>query len=415
GIVVSIASGAAAASAAYVLSRDLCARRVAVAAGLLVAVHPRLVEAGAAVQSDGLHFALVVAAALAAWRALSSASGRASLGAGAICGLAYLTRPEGLLVGLVLAAWLAVDRARGARSWRSAARVAAGFALALTIVAGPYLVAMRVETGTWRLTSKKEVGHMLDVTGTGRILSPGLEETWRSRLRRLSRAWFEVLHDGLRAVHPLYLVLILTGISWRRPRRMEAYLLSFALALLPVLVGLQLSYGYVSRRHWLPAVVLALPLAAQGIGRLAYLSERASSGALHATRIFGLYAALLVGVQLANDVSLHDPDVKLARREAALWIGRHDPGSVVAAKRSRLAYYAAAARFVSLERHPQEAQWLARLRSASVRYAILPERLLESIPADERAGAAIVYRAPYGGGAQVVVQLRELEAAPLAP
>lgn len=411
GIGISIASGAVAAAALFILARDLYGRASGVAAGLLFAVHPRLVEVGAAVQSDGLHLALVLIAASCGWRALSSRHWRPSLWAGAACGFAYLTRPEGLIVAVVLGVWLGIDRVRGMRGWRQTLQLATGFGVALALVAGPYLVALRVESGDWRLSPKKEISRILTAAPVAEpsaaLPHPNgpAKPAGPTRLNRVASGLTEVFHDGLRALHPVYLVLALIGIVGMRLRRRELYLLSFAAALLPILIGLEFSYGYVSRRHWLTAAALVLPLAARGLDRIARRLRRAPSVARVAPRLFPGLVVLLTSLQLVQDVSVHDPDLKISRREAALWLGEHSPGSVLAAQRSRLAYYASAGRFVSLPESGSREQLLRQLADEGAEFLIIEASRLGATATPQVAGPDLIYRVPYPGGSILVLRL----------
>jgi Dolichyl-phosphate-mannose-protein mannosyltransferase len=96
----------------YFLTKSLFDRRVAFIAAGVLALLPRVAEAGQETLPDSLGlFATFMALWLAA-RALSHKNWLAALGSGLIAGLGYLARPEVILVPVVIAlAWL-IDRLR---------------------------------------------------------------------------------------------------------------------------------------------------------------------------------------------------------------------------------------------------------------------------------------------------------------
>lgn len=126
----------------YLIADRLWGRRVAVAAGAIAAVFPPLVVLNASLLSETLFLPLVLGAVLAVLRYREDRRLRWALVAGAVCGLAVLTRTQGAPVVLALAvgAW-------GARPWPSlrAAGVPVALVLAAAIVVAPWVVRNAVQ------------------------------------------------------------------------------------------------------------------------------------------------------------------------------------------------------------------------------------------------------------------------------
>lgn len=138
--------GALGVVAAYRLAERTGGRRVALAAGLLLALHPGLLSYTPALMTEGVTAALVacgawVASAGAARAGAPSAGGAAREGGasrwwmwaaatGAVLGIATLVRPQSLLLAPVLG-WLAAGgRPRpAARAWSAAIALAAALAV----------------------------------------------------------------------------------------------------------------------------------------------------------------------------------------------------------------------------------------------------------------------------------------------
>lgn len=164
--VVAIASGLLIVLAAHGLARRLFpdVPGAAIGAALLAAVHPRTLMLTADVQSDGPFLALFLAAGWALLAAIERGGCRRRLLlAGALTGLAYLVRPEGLFLVAALGAWLAAVALRRAPpaharpGWTRAASGATAYLLALLLCATPYVLFIRETTGAWGLTMKPSV------------------------------------------------------------------------------------------------------------------------------------------------------------------------------------------------------------------------------------------------------------------
>jgi 4-amino-4-deoxy-L-arabinose transferase-like glycosyltransferase len=131
--------GALSALAVHRLALRAASPRLALVAGLLVAIHPGLVAYTPAIMTEGVTASLVAcAAAAAAW-----ARGRAPaavLVVGAIVGVATLVRPQSLVLAPAFGLLAAFSpEAAGTRSsWRRTAGMAIGATLAALLVCAPW-------------------------------------------------------------------------------------------------------------------------------------------------------------------------------------------------------------------------------------------------------------------------------------
>ncbi|HEY2997016.1 MAG TPA: glycosyltransferase family 39 protein, partial [Acidimicrobiales bacterium] len=159
------------ASTAIIVPLALLARRIAgataaVATAWVAALAPGLsttvVNRGAG--SEAVYMLLVVGAL---WLVVSGldragATRLARLAAaGALVGLAYLTRPEGLFVALPLGLAVLVVAVRGAagggaRRLRAALVPAAAFGVPIVACVVPYAAYLHAHTGTWELSAKTQ-------------------------------------------------------------------------------------------------------------------------------------------------------------------------------------------------------------------------------------------------------------------
>jgi hypothetical protein len=431
----SVLAGGVAALAIYRLALEQLGSRAALVAGLIFALHPRLRESSAGVQSDGLHLAWFTLAALFAWRALEHRQWKAAALAGLCTGLAYLTRPEGLAIAVVLGGWLAVDLAQRRLTLGRAASLGAAYGLVLAAVSAPYVLALHEIGGRWSITHKKDLSAWVPAapaaspppatilpagttpaeippasepaaTESAAPPAPSLQATaptTRSELRS------ELLRDGLRGIHPILLGLAALGLgvvarSELHARRAAAYGLSFLLLFVALLLALHLMAGYVSRRHFLPAAALLAPLAGRGTLALADgVSRRFPRlAAWRAGPALGL--AIILGILVEMLVPKSEPS-RVAREEAARWLGEHHAPTAVASHRARDAYYAGAARHVPLEEHRNHSleAMLRSVQTLGASFAILDVHA-GSDP-DLPAWAHVVHREKYRDAEVLVVEL----------
>ena len=463
GQLVSVAAGGVGTFATWRLARAIYGDRVALAAALVFALHPRLVASSAGVQSDGLYLALFVLATGAAWRALAEDRlGSAGL-AGLLCGLAYLTRPEGLVVAVALGLWILGRALRTPRKALRAAALGACFAAFLGAVGAPYVVALHDVTGSWSLTRKKTlwlevrsappacIRSIADASrgehlATARATPPGVLASTTGReatslgasehrgfaqtdgIRRVAleprrappraasppdgrpkdpavAGAVELIVDFVRALHGVVLALCLLGVGRARAPAGAKFLLTLCGVIAVMLGALYAEAGYVSRRHWLPAVALLMPFAGRGGLRLldavvAWAPPLARWP--HARRAL-VAACVLV---LLGDAAVPSEDAqKRARREAAQWLRDRAEAPVVASHRARDAYYAGASRYVPLAGTlPGDRSSLASARAAGAVYALVDVGAGDplSLPAE---WARELFRAEHRGRAVVVVEI----------
>ncbi len=189
----------------------------------------------------------------------------------ALAALAYLTRPEGLLLPAALVGALALmpllpaTRMNWPRWWRAVAFLVLG----PSILIGPYVVSKG------GLGTKPAIARFLgtapksapDAVERSRLLEPGqsIVETYA----HAAKATFEAVRDAVTV--PL-LILAGVGLVARRPYGPRArpwlFLGIILVASVLALIRLHATGGYCSPRHALVPAILLIPTAAFGLDRL---------------------------------------------------------------------------------------------------------------------------------------------------
>lgn len=327
GVVVSLVAGLLALAPLAAIARRAGLGGPAFAATLVgLALAPYPARYAAMVRSEAL-YALLVLLAVAA--VLRSGAGWLLAG-GALSGAAYLVRPEGLGLAVPLAAWAA--RTRSAR--------AAGLVVcAAMLVAAPYVVYLRADTGAWVVSRKAANVVSLGIhaaTGRGDVVTQaasdrtGLVDVVRHRsgayLRKVAIDLWRTVGAFAECLSPLLVPFLLLGLWLGRRGFADVHRLLGATVVF-YLVALALLY--VDRRFYTALVPLALVWCGAGFGWAWSRAGRA------APALALVVAALLVGK------AVHDREGAGYVRRIGTEIARRTEGRpVVAAADLRVAWYA---------------------------------------------------------------------------
>jgi hypothetical protein len=349
------------------IARHLGGDRTGLMAAGLGAVAPALtilpVQQGGGSEAPFTLFVLSatwLALVLPRWSSRAQVAGAAGLGG--LVGLAYLTRPEGLLLALVLVPVLLVMARRSSLPSGAAPRRAAvllgTFALVLAVLAAPYVVHLHAHTGRWELTAKAQDASMQawrdvaerDRRGRDEIFyaldDTGLAlEADRSTLSRLVRddpagyativginARALVTELGLRwSVVPVAIILLAAFGAWST-RRSKGTLVVLAMAVAAVVPALAF---FVLPRYLIPTSALLIALAAVGLTRLPRRAQ------VPATALTGL---LLVGALLGGlgaPSHLGAPREPVEHRLVGEWLAEHaEPGDTLMTRNQVTEHYA---------------------------------------------------------------------------
>jgi 4-amino-4-deoxy-L-arabinose transferase-like glycosyltransferase len=378
GRLVSALFGAAWLTPAFVLARALLGAPAAVLAGILMAIHPGLVQSSTAVLSEATYTFWIVLGVWAGRRGLIAPQ-PGFLGAAGLCfGLAYLARPEGViyLVGLVVVtAWVGArsHRLRELSPWGVAAL--AGF----LIPAAPYLLYLRRTLGYWTLSGK--VLHNLaqdtsaGASGGQSDLGFLLHHAGTTAQRVLENAYLFEKY-ALPDLFPGLLVLMLFPglLASRRQDRWESRQGLLLAATLPPFATLAF---HIESRVFLPSLPFLLPLAALGILATAEWCARDRKVALWSAGLAAVVVAALLPYSLRPLVR-PDPGAMLYR-QAAQWIAATQPADVAMMDRKPFVAFYSNRRFIPLARVEPENLGLAA-KQAGVHLVILDSRTLVDRP-----------------------------------
>ncbi len=269
GFADSILFGVLAVLGMYLLAREAFGEREGLLAALVWALLPNAVHFSSDVLTEGQFMAFWILAAWAGLRALRTRSGRWALGAGALAGLAYETRVEGVGILLALGAALAVLAWRDGRSgWRRRGWQALALVTGFLLLAAPYLLALRQLKGEWMLSGGKSLANLITIkssvwTSPQQVHAPEPVPAAPPEPLRKGTELKGDLFGGVTTVTPWVLILAVLGLWSRRPWRSPGRFL-VGLGILHAVALLQLfrTAGYISHRHFLPLAALAVVWAA---------------------------------------------------------------------------------------------------------------------------------------------------------
>ena len=350
-LTVSLVMGSLLVVPAFVLGWQLGGERrleSATLAGLLVAVHPYLARPAAEVLADSTLHLLVLSSLASSVLAMASPASwgcwRWLAVAGSCTGLAWLARPEGLapLLAVGMAVSMGLGLGPGSRpAWRLRASSLIVLVVSALLVAGPYLIYIRMEAGAWTPTLKKDISHLVfGVTGppggppvVGEATAWSVEDLMRAERggsaaasagvhRSVVTTALYVLHKQVSVIHPLVLVLAALGVgtllSGRRDSAAGAAV-AVLLGTLAVDVAIYMfqkgNVGYLSRRHVAMQAALAAPLA--GVSLQLLWRWRPGADARKVLAVAGLVACVTLLPKTFQARYRH----KSMAHEVAAWLG----------------------------------------------------------------------------------------------
>ena len=135
----------------FLIAREWYGQSVGYLAGMIVALHPVLVGISAAVFSESTYLCILFLAFYWGLRSAIEQSYGKAIAAGALFGLAYLTRTESLMETAFLAVLVLLC---GRKDKSKAVGVAACLSLACILVGAPYVWFLKSHTGQFRLEAK---------------------------------------------------------------------------------------------------------------------------------------------------------------------------------------------------------------------------------------------------------------------
>lgn len=374
---ISVAGGVVAVAAVFAMARARFGPAVAWPAAWVVALHPWAVDFSADVMSDGLYAGL----SLAGFALLVSLLERPAIGRaaafGLVAGLAFLARPEGLVLAAAAVVLLGIQVVRDAERRRAFLASAACGLLVCAVLAGAYRLGAASGGQGVELTSKKSIGVLArgGPSEAERALERGRRRESNRRPDALPLPEGSLRLDTPRAPQPAHSLaggleavgrvvatsvsafrhelaafsligLVACGASARgregraRSGPLPAYervLVATLVIHMAVLVLLVWGAGYVSRRHALAAWLPLVPFAVLGFrASFARLFPGSSGGRL---ALVSLIALLVVSFG-PRDLRERRMDRAL-ERVAAEWLGEAGrTAGPVAAQKRRTAYYA---------------------------------------------------------------------------
>lgn len=431
GVGVSIIASALTLPALVILFRNYNRKVVLFLALLFFCVSPYLVRYTADILTEPLYLCLVAWAAASFVLAVLSRKKRWGfffLG-GLFVGAAYLTRPEGLVVGVAGAIWLFFF-------YREVPikKVAAALVFLMiggVIVGAPYILYLHKDTGAWLLTRKKRVGTLISEMSHKKVvkkpstpdisvdLPKGISKE-RAEFLRNRKRWQWEQADRIRQVlgepkkprvkpetstaHFIFVLIeslgsIIIGflkgmffpigiwvvfrffsLKWYPWNRIDSFIVVFSVLYWVMLALLLSGYGYVSRRHYAAVAMFWFVWSAIGFtfvcDRIALVFKRK----LVTPKTVG--ACLLIpvlGLSVFKGTKPYRLE-KTGRKVVGRWIQKRKPKKgrcVVLTSMVRIGYYAGC-RAIFLQTIGEED--VNALRRHEIAYVVLQKREMVASP-----------------------------------
>jgi Dolichyl-phosphate-mannose-protein mannosyltransferase len=423
GIAVSVLCGTLLVFPVYGLAARMYGRRAALVAGAIIAFLPFAVDMSVVVLSESLFTLLAATALYVLVRSLHAGGWRLGALSGALFGLAYLTRPEGLVLGAAGVAAVVCASALEPGLRRRLISCAGAMVLALVVVGSPYVLFLSAHAHTLSIEAKSATNAAIaagmqsgltyiqaadGIDGNLRVVGPELDDDGYfvdGAMRRISlrEKLAIILSDARRRAvdiprkllskpygTPLVALLAAIGIfagPWRRRRIVdEIALFGYAAALF---VSLTTVYHFWDRYAFGFTPLLAV-WAGHGVDAVTgtILARVRGHAALRQRAEMSIAAAVVVAAGLAMLLgSLHGffkNDVNDAatttERTIGTWIAAHDnaPGRIMTVSDQSAFYANATWTMLPYVAHDQLA--LDYVRHKDPRYLVLDRDTADERP-----------------------------------
>lgn len=142
----------------YVFVLQSYGHREALIAGVIALFFPHFINSVVVVGSENVFIALLLGVLIVSWNAMQTGSMIHYLASGLLLGLAYLTRPEAIGYSLYFVAIIiALGFLRTRPFLKGSLPRVAVFLLGFVLLAAPYILYLRAETGNWTVSGKAEI------------------------------------------------------------------------------------------------------------------------------------------------------------------------------------------------------------------------------------------------------------------
>jgi len=353
GQVVSLATGFLTIFVLWKIGEEVFGKKVGFWCGLAAALNVQLVRFSAQVRSEALFFLLLGSALLFAIRFLKGQTVRNAVLCGLLTVLAYLVRPEALLVGVLFSVFcIVLFFVRLPQTRREAWHYAAGLCAlvgVVTLCVLPHLYAIRPfggvgkEKGSLKLTLKRDPLWLFERHIAERdylATEEGVEQHYvvpHSRLKDFLKQYASEVGKGAhilasRVLHPVLALLVLFGLfgvfgGMEHHRSGTWFLLISAVSYFPLV-----SLFNATHRHLTQPALFLLPFCGVGV---VWLKERLKRRQ-KSLWLLGIVAAGLLFGRLV--VARHSG--YLAERQAGLFLRQNVPPFYrIACRLPRLLYY----------------------------------------------------------------------------
>jgi 4-amino-4-deoxy-L-arabinose transferase-like glycosyltransferase len=356
GLAVSLLSGAALIFPIYGIAATCYGRRAGFTAALLTAVLPFLVQLSSVVLADSLFLTLATAGTFFLLRTANDKRAVDAVACGASFALAYLTRPEGLLLELLALAVIVAAFVPRTTERRRIIPLVLAAALPFAVLASPYVVFLSSHAGHLRVEGKSilnlDIGLRMDRGMSYVVAADAIDDSLAQIGPEIRQDYY--FEPAGRTQPPLATILAFGTHNLVRHVREIAHVAASRLCG-TVLFALLAIVGFVAgpwskRRTWNQAILVAngvvfaialasvyhfwdryfigfVPLlivwAANGIEALTRAATARSTARWLRVAPAALAGAFLVVLVFSMKISFADDATNNAEEQAGLWLAQH--------------------------------------------------------------------------------------------
>lgn len=371
GHLVSIISASLTVIPLYLLTRDILNQKSALVACFIFVILPHFAETQTDALTDSTYIFLFLSSITLTWFSLKKFNMTLHILAATSSALTYLTRSEGVytLAIFVVTTIVGIFVRKELRSKQVVGSLLLGV-LIFSMIAYPYLLWMRKETGNWTIsmaTGFKKLGEQIT----------SIDDTQRGTTNIVAKLWKAVEELALRVVQLNYFIFViplLAGITVMilskefKTGMLYLLLISFFYILAPVRASLS---GYsITERYIILPVMLLLPLVAYGILKvLSFINTKLKLKESHSKALV-IVLMVAVSLPLLYRIVRERRRERIPLKEAGYWIKENikketEIYTIIGREESRISYYSKR-QFKGLAMSPEGIELAAAVKNAVI-------------------------------------------------
>jgi 4-amino-4-deoxy-L-arabinose transferase-like glycosyltransferase len=326
GQLVSVLFGVLTIGIVYIMFKNIFNEQVGIITSLFAAFHPYLVRYSAETLADSLFTFLITTVVFLGWLSISKKKIYHVVLTGFFAALAYLAKPEGVVLLVVISIWWLFEPKR---KWiTKISRMLFAWFIFL-IICFPYLYSIQRDTGKWMISQKQSIVFSIALKNEGYTeefldISPAeyLKTNPKIFFKKIGSGFLKLLGRFPDAYNPFLFLLFIFGLINKYKDKQFLYFIASFL----ILFFMGYAMFHPGRRYLVGWVPVTLFVAGFGVENLNDWLKKINVLKTININYTGLIVGIIILAMLPKTFEYIRPEAE-QWKEAGFWIKRHFTGT----------------------------------------------------------------------------------------